>query len=104
MGLFSFLKVKPAPVMMQTNAVFEGPTHSIFTYKVGPQRQAAAKEKQDMHGGINQVLRKNGIKPVDNCYQAIQICEKKNLLPADVIAKAKKINIAGNKANHKWYK
>lgn len=104
MGLLSLFKAKTVPVVMQTNAVFEGPTHSIFTYKVGAQRQAAAQKKQDMFGGINQVLRKNGIKPVDNCYQAIQICEKKKLLPANVIAKAKKINIAGNKANHKWYK
>jgi hypothetical protein len=42
------------------------------------------------------------IKPVHNCYKAIQICKEKNLLPSRVIAKAEKINKSGNKGNHWW--
>jgi hypothetical protein len=100
MGIFSFLGKKKGVPAMCPNPAFE--QHSIFTYKVGERRVGAVQAKLNMFGGINQVLRKNGIKPVDNCYKAIQICKEKNLLPPDVIAKAEKTNNAGNKGNHKW--
>lgn len=103
MGLFSFIaKMKTNKVMMSTNPTFETREHSIFTFKVGERRLMAVTNKVNVFGGINQVLKKNGIKPVDNCYKAIQICKEKNLLPARVIAKAEKINKSGNKGNHLW--
>jgi hypothetical protein len=103
MGIFSFItKMKTNKVMMTPNPTYEARQHSIFTFKVGERRLQAVTDKVNVFGGINQVLKKNGIKPVDNCYKAIQICKEKNLLPSRVIAKAEKINKNGNKGNHWW--
>jgi hypothetical protein len=105
MGIFSFIgKMNTNKVMMTPNPAYEAPQHSIFTYKVGERRLQAVQAKLNMFGGLNQVLRKNGIEPVDNCYKAIKICEEKNLLPTRVIVKAKKVNQDGNHGNHWWTK
>lgn len=76
--------------------------YPIFTYEVGPERQAKTDKKMNAHGGINQLLEKHGLEREDNFYCAIQVAYKNGLINRIQKVWYENINEKGNNGNHVW--
>jgi hypothetical protein len=77
-------------------------SNPIFTYRVGHDRRSKTEKQNNMHGGVNQLLRKNGLSPEGNSYAAIQKAYKAGLIDKETKDRCCQINHDGNDGKHEW--
>jgi hypothetical protein len=76
--------------------------HDIFNFKVDKAREEAVIEQINMHGGLNNLLRKHGHCPLETCKQAIEKAFALGLIGIHTYEECIKINKYSNKAKHHW--
>lgn len=77
-------------------------SNPIFTYKIGAVKKRKIEMQINLHGGLNQLLRKNGLPIQSNSYQAIQVAHKNGLIDSPTKQVCCKINHNGNTGKHSW--
>ena len=79
-------------------------SNPIFTYKIGQEKEEKILKQANMHGGLNQALRKNGMQTQSNSFQAIDAAHKNGLITNKEKRICCQINQDGNYAKHWWKK
>jgi hypothetical protein len=77
-------------------------SNPIFTYRAGPERMNKINMKNNLHGGVNQALKKKGYEPEGNFKAAVNKAHKKGLIDKQTTENCHKKNLAGNVGNHEW--
>jgi hypothetical protein len=77
-------------------------SNPIFTYKAGPERMIKISNKNNTHGGINQLLKKNGLEPEGVFYVAVEKAYHHGLIDEETRNQCHGVNLDGNVGNHKW--
>lgn len=77
-------------------------SNPIFTYRIGEEKVSKILKQANMHGGLNQTLRKNGFPTESNSYGAIQAAYKNGLIDKTIKRVCCAINKDGNDGKHYW--
>jgi hypothetical protein len=78
------------------------PKHDIFNFNVERERGNAVIQQINMHGGLNDLLKKHGHCPLETCKQAIEKAFALGLICMYTYKKCIEINKKSNKAKHDW--
>jgi hypothetical protein len=76
--------------------------HDIFKYEVGSERKQDILKQVNMHGGLNNLLKRNGHCPLETCKQAIEKTFALGLIGLQTYKECIEINKKSNKAKHHW--
>jgi hypothetical protein len=76
--------------------------HEIFDFKVNQERTQNIIKQINMHGGLNELLQKNGHCPLDTCKKAIEKAFSLGLIGLNTYKECIEVNKKSNQAKHKW--
>lgn len=76
--------------------------HDIFEFKIDHERKEAVVKQLNLHGGLNELLTKNGHCPLESCKQAIERAFALGLIGMHTYKECIEINKKSNNAKHKW--
>lgn len=76
--------------------------HDIFRYEADVSRKNDIMEQINMHGGLNDLLKKYGHCPLATCKQAIEKAYILGLIGMQTYKECLEINKKSNKAKHHW--
>lgn len=105
MGCTQSYVVEHNAMYCQYNVVFDDQSatyDSVLTYQVGEERKEKAEKKNNMHGGLNQMLKKNGYEPEGNCSGAIAKAYNNGLIDETTKDYCSQVNQHGNDGTHNW--
>jgi hypothetical protein len=78
------------------------PCKDIFEFNVSKERIEPIIAQIRMHGGLNNLLKRNGIEPISNSKMAIEKARLLGLLCDITYNECLQLNKQGNKAKHDW--
>jgi hypothetical protein len=77
-------------------------TNPIFNYGLSQERLHSAKMQLTIHGGVNHLLKINGLEAQNNSFEAIKLAYKSKLIQTPMLNLCKKYNQEGNGSKHNW--